>query len=117
MYASPGDHLSLATGYLAANDKFVALTELGVPLFDERENPRTGDLDWALGLFDAGTEVDEPPGLGGNQFERQSPRGAGIDEHEIIREVHGEWQGWEYPSADRIVTVSLELISASKPNR
>src|SRR5690606_7044946 len=73
--AAPGDHLSFVSGYLAANDKFIAATELGVALFDDQGEPRTGNLDWALGLFDAGTEVDEPPGLGANQFERQSLNG------------------------------------------
>ncbi|HVH97208.1 MAG TPA: spondin domain-containing protein [Enhygromyxa sp.] len=114
--AWPGDHLSFVSGYLATNDKFVASTELGIPLFDEDGVARTGELDWALGLFDAGTEVDEPPGLGANQFERQSRRGAGLDENEIVREIYGEWNGWEYPRAGQIIGVRIDLIPQSKPN-
>ncbi|MFO7564869.1 MAG: spondin domain-containing protein [Enhygromyxa sp.] len=107
-HASPGAHLDFVTGYLAANDKFVAGRSTGVPLFDERGEPRTGELDWALGLFDAGTEVDEPPGLGANQFERQSRRnGGGPDENGLVREVHGEWMGTTYPRAEQIVSVRV----------
>jgi hypothetical protein len=116
--ASPGDHLSFVIGYLAANDKFVAARQMGIPLFDEQGEPLTGDLGWALGLFDAGTEVDEPPGLGPNQFERQSQLdGGGPDENQIIREVHGEWNGSEYPQAEQIVGVDVEVVSKIRRNR
>jgi hypothetical protein len=113
---APGDHFSFVAGYLAANDKFIGVTQLGIPLFDEQGAPRTGELDWALGLFDAGTEVDEPPALGGNQFERQPMRGAGPDEGELVREVHGEWHGWEYANAEQILGVHIDVIPATKIN-
>jgi hypothetical protein len=115
-FAEPGDHLSFVTGYLAANDKFIAAPESGIPLFDEHGVARTGELDWALGLFDAGTEIDEPPGLGLHQFERQSLGDGGLDENDVVREIHGEWQGWEYPRAERILGVRIDVIPATKPN-
>jgi hypothetical protein len=114
--AAAGDHLSLVTGYLAANDKFVATRPMGVALFDEQGEPRTGDLDWALGLFDAGTEVDEPPGLGANQFERQSLSNGGVDENELVREVHGQWQGFHYPPPEQILSVRITPVSRTRPN-
>jgi hypothetical protein len=114
--AEPGDHFSFVTGYLAANDKFIGAAQMGIPLFDENGAPRIGELDWAIGLFDAGTEIDETPGLGPNQFERQPMRGAGLDEGELVREIHGEWNGWEYPSADQIVDVTIDVIPKSKIN-
>lgn len=115
LLAEPGDHLEFLTGYLAANDKFIAPTRL-VPLFDEQGNPRTGELGWALGLFDAGTEVDEPPGLGSHQFERQSSRGAGPDENTMVREIYGEWNGWVYPRAEQILGVRVDVVPRIKPN-
>jgi len=108
--ARPGDHLSFITGKLAANDKFIGSGPRGIPLFHDDGRPQLGNLGWALGLFDAGTEVDESPGLGPNQFERQVGVGAGLAEHGVIREVRGEWMGWSYPRADRLVYVRLELL-------
>lgn len=115
VFAWPGDQLSFVTSYLAANDKFIA-PQLSIPLFDDDGVARTGELEWALMLFDAGTEVDEPPGLGAHQFERQPRRGAGLDENEIVREVYGEWNGWEYPRADQILDIRIEAIPRTKPN-
>ncbi len=117
-WAEPGAHLEFVSAYLAANDKFVGACESGIALFDPDGVPRSGDLGWAVDLFDAGTEVDEPPGLGTNQFERQPRSGAGADEGEVVREVRGPWMGWEYPMADQIISVEVEVSSSvpAKPD-
>jgi hypothetical protein len=106
--AEPGDRFTFVTGYLAANDKLVGLCGPGVALFEDGE-PRRGELSWFTGLYDAGTELDEPPGLGDNQFERQSQPGAGVDEGGVVRAVRGAWMGWDYPPSERIVAVHLTV--------
>ena len=43
-------------------------------------------------------------------------RGAGPDEDNVVREIHGEWKGWKYPRADQILGVRIDVIPATKPN-
>jgi hypothetical protein len=108
-WAEPGDQFAFVTGYLAANDKLVGLCGPGVALFEASGEARAGELSWFTQLYDAGTELDEPPGLGANQFERQSRPGAGVDEGGVVRAVRGAWMGWDYPPTERIVSVQLSV--------
>jgi hypothetical protein len=109
--ARPGDHFSFVSAYLAANDKFFGVGQAGLELFDAEGNPRSGDQSWTLELLDAGTEIDELPGIGPNQFARQPEPGAGVEEHGEVRKIFGLWMGWQYPSADELVRVRLEPVA------
>lgn len=109
--AGPGDRFSFVTGYLAGNDKFIAPGSQGIALFDENGEPQVGDLSYMLDLLDAGTELDEAPGLGPNQYAYQSGPNAGPDEDDVVREVGGgEWVGYTYPAADELVRVEVSLV-------
>ena len=58
--ATPGDRLSFASMYVPSNDLFVS-PDSPIDLFDGDE-PVSGDVTDAVGLFDAGTELNGRPG-------------------------------------------------------
>ena len=65
--AKPGERLTIATMFVQSNDLFYAPREEGIALFDASGNPVAGDITSQIMLWDAGTEVNEEPGLGPNQ--------------------------------------------------
>jgi Spondin_N. len=78
--ASQGDRLSIGTMYIQSNDVFYAFQPEGISLFSDG-SPISGDQTGKLRLYDAGTEVDEEPGVGLNQAPRQPDADTGEDEN------------------------------------
>jgi hypothetical protein len=70
--AAPGAKLSFATMFVHSNDLFYAPGEAGIALYDGMGAAVTGDVTSQLMLWDAGTEVNQEPGLGADQAPRQS---------------------------------------------
>ena len=62
--AEPGDKLQILTMFGQSNDWFYAFDNGGLDLFNGDNDPVIGDQTGKLILYDAGTELDEPPGLG-----------------------------------------------------
>jgi len=62
--AEPGDKLQIMTMFGQSNDWFYAFDNGGLELFDNDDDPIEGDQTSKLILYDAGTELDELPGLG-----------------------------------------------------
>ena len=75
--ATNGDHLSLATMLVQTNDTFIAPAATGLALFDGNGDPISGDITGNFPLWDAGTERNEPPGMGPNQAPRQAAANTG----------------------------------------
>jgi hypothetical protein len=73
--ASPNQSLSLAWMFGQSNDLFYS-NERPIALFVGGK-PVSGDMTTQLSLWDAGTEVNEEPGLGPNQAPRQKTPDAG----------------------------------------
>ena len=86
--AVPGDYLSFATMFVQSNDWFFAPTSSGISLFDG-DVPLEGDITDLIVLWDAGTEVDEEPGLGANQAPRQAGPNTGDAQSGTIAMVDG----------------------------
>jgi hypothetical protein len=61
--ANPGDKLQIMTMFGQSNDWFYAFDNGGLDLFNG-DDPVEGDQTGKLILYDAGTELDEMPGLG-----------------------------------------------------
>jgi len=59
--ATPGDRLSFASMYVPSNDIFLS-SPAGIDLFEDGD-PITADVTDAVGLFDAGTELNGRPGF------------------------------------------------------
>ncbi len=82
--AQPRARLSFATMLSDSNDVFLAPAGDGIPLFDEAGRPLAArDVTELVHLWNAGTEIDQAPGLGPHQASRQTAPGAGEVEGRI----------------------------------
>ena len=102
--ARPGDRLSFATMYVQSNDLFLAPGDTGIALFTNDRQPISGDVTDQIGLWDAGTEVNEQPGVGANQAPRQAGANTGVDEGGVVRLVD---DGFTYPAIADIVRITI----------
>jgi hypothetical protein len=102
--AHPGDRLSFATMFVQSNDKFYAPRTEGIALFRADENPVAGNLTSEVRLYDAGTEVDEQPGVGHNQAPRQNGPNKGSDQNQPIGEAR---DGFIYPAVREVIEVTI----------
>jgi hypothetical protein len=101
--AQPGQTLSTAWMFGQSNDLFYS-NERPIMLFDAAGKPVSGDMTAQLLLWDAGTEVNEEPGLGPNQGPRQTTPDAGVVEHEGIDHVHDRYT---YPRTADVLRMTI----------
>ena len=118
--ASPGrpaTYLSLVTMFVPSNDLFFALGgETGMPLFgggDSMANDSAGgqasvagDVTDHVGLWDAGTEINEEPGVGANQAQRQRGAGVGLVERGTVAPIE-EVNGYDYPATSDVLRLRI----------
>ena len=100
--AEPGDLLSFATMLVQSNDLFYAPDDAGMPLFNGT-TPVSGDVSSQIMLWDAGTEANQPPGVGSDQAPRQAGPDTGEDEGGNVRLVD---DGFSYPNGVLRVTIT-----------
>jgi len=108
--ARPGDRLSFTSMFGQSNDLFYAPGKVGIPLFSEGKVPISGDVTRFVKLWDAGTEVNQEPGLGPDQAPRQSGPNTGESEHERILPVHDQYT---YPKTDEVIKVTITPMQVS----
>ncbi|HET9041360.1 MAG TPA: spondin domain-containing protein [Gemmatimonadales bacterium] len=101
--ATPGQTLSLAWMFGQSNDLFYS-NDRPIALFDAAGKPVQGDMTAQLSLWDAGTEVNEEPGLGPNQGPRQKTPEAGVAEHQSVAHVR---DGFRYPRIADVLRVTI----------
>ncbi len=109
--AGPGNYLSLATMFVQSNDLFYTFEGSGLALFDELGNPVTGDVTSQVFLYDAGTEVNEEPGVGANQAPRQTGPDSGDAENGVVARIEDgmmDAAGFTYPNLADVIQVTLE---------
>ena len=107
--ARPGDRLSLASMIGQSNDGLIATGPEGIALFDANNRPVTGNITAQLSLWDAGTEVNEAPGLGRNQGVRQAAAHAGDPERRPIRAMADAEFGALWPAVGKMVRVTVRV--------
>lgn len=111
--AAPGMKLSFATMFVQSNDLFYAPDENGIDLFDNSGMQISGDITSQLKLWDSGTEINEEPGLGGNQAPRQSGANSGdMDPDNMIRMAMDEFNN--LPAVSDVIKVTLSSISSTQ---
>lgn len=99
-------HLSLVTMFVPSNDLFYSLGGPGgLALFDGNE-PVSGDVTNSVSLWDAGTEINEEPGTGENQVQRQSAPGVGLVERGTVAPIM-EVNGYDYPAVSDVIRVTI----------
>jgi hypothetical protein len=102
--ASQGEQLFFASMLAQTNDLFLSSPPQGIPLFNG-STPVEGEIADALVLYDAGTEINQPPGLGPDQAPRQvAPNTGAPDETPELREVD---DGYSYPAPDAVLSVRV----------
>jgi hypothetical protein len=69
--ASPGERLAFASMFGMSNDWFFGTDGAGLALFDAAGMPIQGDVTSQIGLYDAGTELDEELAIGPNTGPQQ----------------------------------------------
>lgn len=69
--ALPGDRLSFVTMFGMSNDWFFAPDPDGIELFNADGSPMSGDVTHMIGIYDAGTELDEELAIGASTGPQQ----------------------------------------------
>lgn len=87
--AGPKMKLTLVTMFGQSNDYFYA-TEQPVELFDAAGEPVSGDITARFALYDAGTEVNQEAGVGGDQAPRQKAPNTGAAEGGLVRRAKAD---------------------------
>lgn len=100
--AQEGQKLNFIAMYGQSNDLFYA-PEKAIDLFVKGE-ALSGDITDKLVLWDAGTEVNQAPGIGDNQAPRQKAANTGADENEVVRIVK---DGFSYPNTKDVLKVTI----------
>lgn len=105
-HAGPGSALSFATMFVQSNDLFYAPGGEGIALFDGAGMARSGDITDQIYLWDAGTELNQEPGLGADQAPRQGGAGAGAaDTNTNVRMADDEFGN--LPAVQDAIQVTL----------
>jgi hypothetical protein len=101
---APGDRLSFATMLVQSNDLFYSPDGDGIALFNASGTPVSGDITAQFSLWDAGTEVNEEPGIGLNQAPRQSGPDTGANENGTVRIVN---DAYSYPGTASVIRITI----------
>lgn len=108
--AGPDNYLSLVTMFVPSNDAFYTLGgPSGLKLVQGNELA-TGDVTGHVSLWDAGTEVNQEPGVGPHQAQRQRAGGVGDVEREVVAPM-SEVNGYDYPATEDVLRVTVERIA------
>lgn len=100
--AEEGQKLNLITMYGQSNDLFYA-PEKAIDLFAKGE-ALSGDITDKLMLWDAGTEVNQAPGIGDEQAPRQKAANTGTTEKGVVGMVK---DGFSYPNTKDVLKVTI----------
>lgn len=101
--ASRGMKLNLVTMFGQSNDLFYAPTG-AIELFDKKGNPKSGDITGEFLLWDAGTEVNQAPGIGSDQGPRQKMKNTGAAENGVVGLVK---DGFDYPNTKNVMRITI----------
>ena len=111
----PGDRLSLTTMMGQSNDWFYAPAESGIDLF-ENGKATNGDITSQMVLWDAGTEVDQEPGIGSDQGPRQKAPNTGAAENGVVRNAKDVKYGSAYTKVSSVMRVTITPMKAPGSN-
>jgi len=105
--ARPGQMLSFATMFVKSNDLFFAPDGMGIDLYDSGDMPSSGDVTTQIMLWDAGTEVNEEPGVGSDQPLNQAGPDSGADEAGVVQTIQDAGDGFTYPAVNQVIRVTI----------
>lgn len=105
--AGKGHYLSLATMLAQSNDLYFGFKDMGLALYNMDGMPTTGDVTSMVYLWDAGTEVNEEPGVGMYQAPRQTGPNMGMDENGNVKKLMDVMGGFTYPAVTDLIKVMI----------
>lgn len=114
--AVPGDVLNFALMFGQSNDLFFAPGEDGIPLFTRSGNPVNGVFTGSVGLWNAGTEVNQEPFVGADQAPRQAEPNTGESEGGVVQPIVLVNDGFDYPSVLSSLRVTITNDSGMDMN-
>lgn len=106
-WAAPGHLLSTATMYVQSNDLIFTTPANGLELFHPDGTPISGDITSEFGFYDAGTEVNQEPGVGPDQAPRQDEFDQGADENGVVTPISEVVDGYTYPEVSEVIQVTI----------
>jgi hypothetical protein len=101
--ATEGMKLDLISMFGQSNDLFYAPKE-SFELFDASGNAISGDITDKFFLWDAGTEVNQAPGIGDEQAPRQKAKNTGKAENGVVGLVK---DGFLYPNTKDVLRITI----------
>ncbi len=104
--AMPGDRLTLTTMMGQSNDWFYAPGEAGIELFKDGK-AISGDITSQMILWDAGTEVNQEPGIGPDQGPRQKAPNTGEAENGVVKNAKDVKFGGAYTNTAKAMKVTI----------
>lgn len=111
--ATPGSKLSFATMFVPSNDFYYAPDEDGIALYDGSGNQKSGDITPMIRLWDAGTEINQEPGLGMDQPQRQSgPNTGAVDPANQVRLAPDDFSN--LPAVNEVIKVTLTAMAPTE---
>jgi hypothetical protein len=113
--AMPGDRLSLTTMMGQSNDWFYGPNESGITLF-ENGKAISGDITSQMILWDAGTEVNQEPGIGPDQGPRQKAPNTGEAENGVVRNAKDVKYGSAYTKVSSVMRVTIKPMQGPGSN-
>jgi len=102
--AASGDRLSLTVMMGQSNDWFYAPPESGIELY-KNGKAISGDITSQLSMWNAGTEVDQEPGIGSEQGPRQKAPNTGKAENGVVTKVQ-DGKAYSKPSEVMRITIN-----------
>lgn len=112
-HAAPGHRLTFAAMFGQSNDFFYAPGEEGIPLYGVDDEPLSGDVTGQVDLWDAGTEVNQEPGLGEDQAPRQSgPDVGAADPDPTVRLAPDDYGN--LPADEDVLAVTLDHLGGTR---
>jgi hypothetical protein len=110
--ASPGQQLQMMTMFGNSNDWFYAFGNGGLDLFNNGD-PIDGNITSEIVLYDAGTELDEAPGLGLTQKpDHPTTIDVGADDPvTTIKEAIVRHVGFVIPATSNVMRVTISSVS------
>lgn len=110
--ANPGDRLSLTLMMGQSNDWFYAPADSGIQLF-KNGKAISGDITSQIAMWNAGTEVDQEPGIGSDQGPRQKGPNTGKAENGVVQRIKN---GKAYSDAAKVLRITIKPVPAAGAN-
>ena len=106
--AEEGMKLNLAAMFGQSNDLFYA-PEQAIDLFNYGE-ALSGDITDRFLLWDAGTEVNQAPGIGDEQAPRQKAANTGKAENSVVKLLKDVNDSFNYPNTKDVLKITISKM-------